>query len=481
MRARLTLWYSVVLGVLLVAFAVASHAVLSRTLMLRVDHFVDEALSAFSAELAVEVHEMGTTMGAITAALADIRFRDLRLVVLDSTGVYIATGNYSDDKASRHALQRLDVRLLADSVRAHRWDERPKFTLQSADGGFRVHVSPDSAKGVRIRVAGAYPLREIAATMVDVGRAYLVAVPVFVALAALGGFFLARRGLAPVAAMGAHAAEISATTLHERLPIATPNDELGRLATIINSLLDRLEQAFQQQRRFMADASHELRTPVAILKTESQVTLSRPNRSESEYRESAAVMADVAQRLARIVDDLFLLARADAGHVTPRHSSVYLDEIVHTVVRSVQALADERSVHVQLTEMANAPFEGDPDLLGRILLNLLDNAIKHSPREGTVEVSLARQNGSYVVSVSDMGPGVPAEARERIFERFFRLDAARSRAEISTTGGAGLGLSIARWAAEAHGGRVELAEGGNGRTTFYLTLPASPAGPPRTE
>jgi heavy metal sensor kinase len=312
--------------------------------------------------------------------------------------------------------------------------------------------------------------------MQDVGRAYLVAVPLIVALAALGGFFLARRSLAPVAAMGERAAEITVSTLHERLPIATPGDELGRLATIINGLLDRLQQAFQQQRRFMADASHELRTPVAILKTESQVTLAQPNRSAMEYRESAAVMADVANRLARVVDDLFLLARADAGHLTPKPTSIYLDEIVQTAVRSIQTLADARHVHVHLQKLEDAPLIGDADLLGCVLLNLLDNAVKHSPRDGTVDVSLTKKNGSYVVAVSDMGAGVPADARDRIFERFFRVDTARSRSDDgSATGGAGLGLSIARWAAEAHGGRVDLAESGAGKTTFQLTLPATKA------
>ena len=470
-RARLTLWYSAALAVLLIAFAAASHAVLGRTLLRRVDHFLDEGLSAFSAELAVEVREMGSPIAAITAALADIRFRDMRIVVLDTAGAFVATGQH--DGVSPAPAHRLDMRVLSASVRPFHWNDRPAFTLGTGESGYRVHVMPDSAQGVHIRVAGAYPLRDISATMLDVGRAYLVAIPLFVALAALGGFFLARRSLAPVAAMGSRAAEISATTLHERLPVANPGDELGRLATTINELLDRLDQAFQQQRRFMADASHELRTPVTILKTEAQVTLAKANRTEDEYRASAGVMADVAQRLARIVDDLFLLARADAGHLTPRYAPVYLDEIVHSIVRSVQTIADQRSVHVQLTQLAEAPVTGDPDLLGRILLNLLDNAIRHSPRDGTVEVALSQKDGSYVISVSDMGPGVPDEARERIFERFFRVDTVRSRSDASKTGGAGLGLAIARWAAEAHGGRIDLAEHRNGRTTFHLTVPAN--------
>jgi signal transduction histidine kinase len=223
----------------------------------------------------------------------------------------------------------------------------------------------------------------------------------------------------------------------------------------------------------MADASHELRTPVAILRTEAQVTLARPKRTEAEYRESAVVMADVAQRLARIVDDLFLLARADAGHLTPQQEQVDLEDIVHSAVRSVQAIAETCRVEVRITALQDAPLNGDRDLLGRILLNLLDNAIKHSPAGGVVEVSLVRETANYVVAVTDSGPGIPIESRERVFERFVRLDSSRTRSDHSATAGAGLGLAIARWAAEAHGGSLVVAESRPGHTTFHLTLPIS--------
>jgi signal transduction histidine kinase len=246
----------------------------------------------------------------------------------------------------------------------------------------------------------------------------------------------------------------------------------------VNGLLDRLERAFAQQRRFMADASHELRTPVAILRTESQVTLARPHRTEAEYRESAVVMADVAQRLSRIVDDLFLLARVDAGHLTPQLEQVDLEDIVHSATRSVQAIAEQRGVQVRITALDEAPFNGDCDLLGRILLNLLDNAIKHAPPNTSVDVSLVREDADYIVTVSDAGPGINPEDRERIFERFVRLDSARTRADHSATSGVGLGLAIARWAAEAHGGSLSVAENTVGRTTFQLRLPAPKAAQP---
>jgi signal transduction histidine kinase len=223
----------------------------------------------------------------------------------------------------------------------------------------------------------------------------------------------------------------------------------------------------------MQDASHELRTPAAILRAETDVTLSREHRTEDEYRASISVMRDAARRLSRIVDDLFLLARADAGHLVMHREPLYLEELVHDATRGVQAVADQRGVRVALADVTEAPFEGDSDLLGRLLLNLLDNAIKYSPENGTVDVAMARRDGRYEISVVDSGPGIPADAQQRVFERFFRADPGRSRAENGSTSGAGLGLAIARRIAELHGGQLDLTESRPGRTEFRVTLPVS--------
>jgi signal transduction histidine kinase len=245
---------------------------------------------------------------------------------------------------------------------------------------------------------------------------------------------------------------------------------------VINDLLDRLEESFAQQRRFVADASHELRTPAAILRTEADVTLSRDHRPESEYRASVTVIQDAARRLARIVDELFLLARADAGHLVAQRVPLYLEDVVHDVVRAVQAVAEQRGVRIELGQLIEAPATGDPDLLGRLLLNLLDNAIKYSPEGEAVGVEMTRRDGCCAITVVDAGPGIPPAAHDRIFERFFRVDAARSRGESEATSGAGLGLAIARRVAEMHAGRLELVGSRPGRTEFRLTLPVEGAG-----
>jgi signal transduction histidine kinase len=261
--------------------------------------------------------------------------------------------------------------------------------------------------------------------------------------------------------------------LHERLPVSG-GDELVRLSRVINDLLDRLQTSFEQQRRFMADASHELRTPTAIVRTEADVTLSRPNRTNEEYRESVVIMQDAARRLTRIVDDLFLLARADAGHLVLQRAPLYLEDVVDHATRGVRPLADRRGVHLEVGAMVEGQVQGDSDLLGRLLLNLLDNAIKHSPTGGTVQVEMSRRNGECAVAVIDNGPGIPEEAKPKIFERFFQVDAARARHDNSQTSGAGLGLAIARRIADVHGGRVELVDSRAGRTEFRFSLPVQP-------
>jgi signal transduction histidine kinase len=238
-------------------------------------------------------------------------------------------------------------------------------------------------------------------------------------------------------------------------------------------LLDRLEHAFSQQQRFVADASHELRTPTAILRTEADVTLSREHRTEAEYRASMKVMQDAVRRLTRIVEDLFLLARADAGHLPIRRESLYLEDLVHDITRSVRSVAEQQGVKVDLHGVVEAPFDGDADLLGRLLLNLLDNAIKYSPKGASVDVELGHHGNNYEISVADTGPGIPQEAQQRIFERFFRADSARESSDGTATSGAGLGLAIARRVAELHSGRLDLVESRPGRTEFRITLPVS--------
>lgn len=471
-RVRLTLWYAILLGLPLAVFAVVSYVAFSRALVSSTDRFIGEALGAFTRELGAERRAGLPVADAMRVTVAEVRFRELHILITDSTGRVVARGDFSTD--SGVSVPDENVLEVARTAGA---DDAPLSTrIKAVDGEHLVRVQPLVVDGHRYILSGRYPLREAEQMMAGIRRMFLIAIPLLILVAAASGYFLADRSLAPVASMASHAADITASNLHERLPVSG-GDELVRLAQVINDLLDRLETSFEQQRRFMADASHELRTPTAIVRTEADVTLSRASRTNEEYRASVVIMQDAARRLTRIVDDLFLLARADSGHLVVQQAPLYLEDVVDDAARGVRHLADRRGVRVALTNVVEAQVVGDADLLGRLLLNLLDNAIKHSPDGATVEVGMTRRNGECHVAVIDAGPGIPDEARARVFERFFQVDAARARHDNSQTSGAGLGLAIARRIAEVHGGRVELVESRPGRTEFRFTVPVPSAFP----
>ena len=463
LRVRLTLWYTVLLALPLIGFAVVSYFVFAQALLRRTDRFIGDALTAFSSELTAERRTGYSAPEAMRSTIDEVHFRDLHIAILDSAGSAVAMAPLPDS-----SLRRQMVAALSETEPG----EARSLTLRGVQDSYRIMARPLTMDNRLFRLTGTNSLADIAEVLARIRAMFLVAIPLLILSAATGGYLLARKSLAPVASMSAQAARITATSLDQRLPVGG-GDELAGLARIVNDLLDRLERAFAQQRRFVADASHELRTPAAILRTESDVTLSREHRPEDEYRASVTVMQDAARRLTRIVEELFLLARSDAGHLVTRREAIYLEDVVHEVVRGVQAVAEQRQVKIELGDLVETPIHGDADLLGRLLLNLLDNAIKFSPEGGTVAVAMGRAAAECEITVTDAGPGIPATARDQIFERFFRVDTARSRTESSATSGAGLGLAIARRIAEMHAGRLELQESQPGRTVFRLTLPVA--------
>jgi two-component system, OmpR family, sensor kinase len=244
------------------------------------------------------------------------------------------------------------------------------------------------------------------------------------------------------------------------------SDELGQLARAFNGLVARLRAALQTQRQFMADASHELRTPVSVVRSAADVTLGRDHRDEAEYREALTMIGHEARRLGRLVEDMLVLARADAGGYPLRPVSLYLDELVNDCRRTLDVLAAERNVSVRAQSLAEIPFVGDEELLKRMLVNLVQNAVHHTRAGGVVSIDLS--NGSAIaIDVTDEGPGIAAEDRERIFDRFVQLDRSRRGS------GSGLGLPIARWIAEAHGGALTLESSSTTGSRFRVVLPTS--------
>jgi two-component system OmpR family sensor kinase len=311
--------------------------------------------------------------------------------------------------------------------------------------------------------------------------ALLVAGPLALLLAGLGGYLLARASLAPVAAIARQAERISAGNLHERLPVENPRDELGALATVLNGLLGRLENAFlhkqklaEQRLQFLADASHELRTPVAALSTVASVVLAQKNGDPAKLGEALAIVRGEAHRLGRLVEDLLFLSRADAGELPLLRENLFLDDIVRDSARAGSSLAASRDVRLNASPGEESPFVGDPHSLRRLVMILIDNAIKYTPAGGEVWLSLERDDiaEKYRIIVEDTGPGVPDWAVDQIFERFFRAGNSRAPVDEHDRGSnAGLGLAIARFTAESYGGSVQLEATGPGGSRFVITLP----------
>lgn len=292
----------------------------------------------------------------------------------------------------------------------------------------------------------------------------VITLPVVVALLVFGGYLLTRRWLRPLDRMVAAATRISADDLSQRLPVIYAHDELGKLASVFNVTLDRLESAFVALDRFVADASHELRTPLTTLRSVGEVGLKRA-RTPEEYQEIIGSMLEEAQRLQLLTQRLLELATAEGGAQNIQRQPVQLDEFLTQCVGELAVLADYKEQKISLGPVAGLVFT-DPVLLRQALQNLIDNAIKHSPARTTIRVALTEGDSAWTISVTDEGPGIPPEHSARITERFYRADRSRSR-----TKGFGLGLALTKAYVRVLGGELTHTLAPVGGSTFSITLP----------
>ena len=290
--------------------------------------------------------------------------------------------------------------------------------------------------------------------------------PLIVILIGITGYAVAGRAIKPVEAMAQRAGRISAEHLSERLQIPNPDDELGRLGAAFNQTLARLDTSFEQLRRFTADASHELRTPLTAIRSVGEVAL-QAHGGALYYRDVIGSMLEEVDRLTRLVESLLTISRADAGHIRLQKSSIVLLNLAQESSALLDILAEEKNQTIAVTGDAAVTVRADRLILRQALINLIDNAVKYSPPGGKIRVYVHAADGNAIAEVRDNGPGIPPAHAKKIFERFYRIDKARSRAE----GGAGLGLSIVQWAISAHGGTVELKQDTEPGCAFVIHLP----------
>lgn len=485
-RARLAIWQAAAVGVILVVFAISTDVYLTRTTQSRVDASLRETAQVTLQALADERTEEGSTLEVATAdVVREVRYRDRQILIFNAGGRRLALSDSSLATTSRpHAAQiAIDSAALAPVLRDAASSGSALASIGEDDSELRVYALRTEYNGEMLTVAIVRSLTA-ADEINEMFVAWLyAAIPLALLLAGAGGYLLARKSLAPALAMGVQAERIGSARLETRLGIVNPDDELGKLGTILNGMLERLHASFLQQRQFMSDASHELRTPIAVVRSAADTALQDGAPTVSGLRESLQLVSTEGRRLTRIVEDLFLLARTDSDEQPIHRELVFLEEIIADVAKAGRALGRGRAIDVTAAVGDESPFLGDPSLLTRLLLNLVDNAINHSPDASTVRLGIIQQNDVhgaagvlatgawYRIVVEDSGCGVALSIRDTLFNRFVRDESARRRQVGSIAGGAGLGLSIARWIAESHGGQVALETTSAAGSQFVVWLP----------
>jgi two-component system, OmpR family, sensor kinase len=453
LRARLTLWYTAVLALVLAAFGVAVYALLSLSLIRQIDTTLN--LAADEIRLAFRRDVQGIRLPPMALDLA----ANVYVQVWDADG-NLVTQNISVDK----------VPFDPD----HANDLGASFSEVTYEGiHLRVLTYPLIAQPEGT-LLGTMQLASPLTTVDDAQRALLVLLMsgglMAVALAALVGWTTAAAALRPLEQMTKTALQITrADDLSRRIPLAGPAEgEVGRLILAFNETLERLENLFETQRRFLADVSHELRTPLTTILG----NLDLMRKMGKLDAESVEAVTSETQRMTRLVQDILVLTQAESGKLPLAKDLVELDTLVLEVFQQSKVLAKGR-VEVHLGQEDQARVMGDRDRLKQVLLNLMSNAIEYTPAGGSVTLGLARVGGWARVTVTDTGPGIPQEELPHIFERFYRVDRSRRRTE---KGGAGLGLSIAYWITRSHEGRLEVASEVGKGTAFSVWLPQSEKG-----
>lgn len=477
-RLRLTLWYTAILSLILVIFGVIVYFGLSRSLLITTDDHLRREAAQIIGEIKFESTEHSNgdeetaeqsgdehsqRAGDIEVELEYVPEEGVFWRILDSKGRPFLDPGYFDGAA-------LTV-VAGEFSRSH-------FEYSTlADGTpIRLFTAPFVIEGKGagvIQIAESY--QEIQTVQRQLVFLLVVSIPFVLLIASAGGWFMAANALAPIDRIARMADQISAKDLSQRLNLDLPNDEVGRLAATFDKMLVRLEDAFERQRRFIADASHEMRTPLTILKGDVEVALNRPRSAES-YRQTLEMVNQTTDRLTDLVEELLMLARADNNQYPLELEDFDLADLLANEVKHFKPRAQEKDIALRLDAPRSLPIRADRDKLARLFLNLIDNAIKYSQSGDHVNVTAVTLDHQIRVDITDTGPGIPPEHLESLFDRFYRVDKARSRDLSNANGnsGAGLGLSIAQWLAEVHQGRIDVTSEIDRGTTFTVHLPLEP-------
>ena len=460
-RVRLTLWYVLLLAIVLTMFGGALYLALRATLYDDLDDILRSSVSLINDALEVDAQGNLTAGPGPSLLWNNPQRGEYFWRVLALSGQVMTQAGVKDMG---------NVPLDPATIAAALAGQEVVQTIQVDDNPVRVYTAP-VVHGGRIigLVQEGISLEDVHQTLDAFRWILCLALPVTLALASVGGVFLAGRALRPVDQITRAARSISARDLSQRLNLNLPDDELGRLARTFDAMIARLDESFRRQRRFTADASHELRTPLTIIKGDLSLALAHP-RAADYYHRVLAEMDEEVDRMNHLVERLLTLARTDAEGVTLHRQRVDLSILLADLVEQTRSLAEAKGLTLTAQIAPNLIANVDPDAVTQAALNLLDNAIKYTPSGGRVRIGAHRtkpHSNKIQIAVSDSGPGIPAEHLPYIFERFYRVDRARSRG----LGGAGLGLSIARELIRAHGGDITVHSVPGEGSTFTVHLP----------
>jgi heavy metal sensor kinase len=467
LRYKLAFYYLIILSIVLFLCGVAVYVYISRSLVLTIDESLDHQVKKLEKEVRLSTRDL-LSDDAEANADADLE-READVVMMTPQLMQVINSNgkiTSDSYAHPHNEIPVDLaelqRLPRDSTH-HQTIRLPSGELmrlatrrtEGYDGAdFYVRLGQSLAALERARTR----------LLLILG----ISIPVALLLSSFGGLVLANQALSPVDRITTAAEAIGAGDLTKRVPTPAKMDEIGRLAATFNQMIARLQAAFERQKQFTSDASHELRTPLAVLRGDIELTLRR-ERTAEEYQRTLASNLEEIIRLSRLVEDLLMLARADAGRVELRCEPVNLTELCQKMTEYISPLAEQREQTLRYHAPAEAVWvKADVQRIKQLLLNLLDNAIKYTEPRGTITLTLAMEEGCAALAVADTGRGIPAEDVPHVFERFFRRSAKTSDRSAP---GSGLGLSIVKWIVDAHGGKIEVQSQLGVGTTFTTKLP----------
>jgi heavy metal sensor kinase len=456
-RTRLLLWYVGIMGVILVGFVSVLYVVLTDQLNRETNRRLQAVANVVAqASLSPTYSRHSLDFDTILEHAMGFQPSGKFIQVLDRAG---------------------QVGIKSTNLRTHQLPVT-RVSFQSALAGESTFESFEDFQGRPFRIL-TWPvvqggrvvhvlqigtsLDEIRTATGKIGTILFASIPLLLLFAGIGGWLITGRFIAPIARITSTAGELTAETLNRRIDYQGPDDEMGKLVSTFNGMVERLNTSFSTLKRFSADVSHELRTPLTIMKGEVDLALRR-ERGGEEYREALGSVREEIDRLSAVIDDVLTLARSDLGTQAMETRPIELCELIGSVVAKLAPLGESRGVKVHRCSRESLAISGDPGRMERLLANLLDNAIKYTPSGGDVFVDCRESRGHAVVTVRDTGPGIPPEHRDRVFDRFYRVPGSGPQ-------GTGLGLSIASWIARIHGGWIEIVDPPGGGTQVDVWLP----------